>query len=92
MKDYLKKNGIRIGVIVLAVALLIGLGNAARDGQIGAVQNVTGISAAEPVKYDASCPNRDRADRAVSTTLQPAKRLWILSHLSLGTAGPAVKR
>ena len=43
MKDYLKKNGIRIGIIVLAVALLIGLGSAARDGQIGLVQNVTGV-------------------------------------------------
>ncbi len=43
MKDYLKKNGIRIGIIVLAAALLIGLGNAARDGQIGLVQNTTGV-------------------------------------------------
>ena len=49
MKEYLKKNGIRIGVIVLAVAILIGLGNATRDGQIGLVHNVTGIIEA-PVK------------------------------------------
>lgn len=49
MKEYLKKNGIRIGVIVLAVAILIGLGNATRDGQIGVVHNVTGIIEA-PVK------------------------------------------
>ena len=43
MKEYLKKNGIRIGIIVLAVAILIGLGSATRDGEIGVVQNVTGI-------------------------------------------------
>ena len=42
MKEYLKKNGIRILVIVLAVAMLIGLGNAARDGRIGVVQNDAG--------------------------------------------------
>lgn len=49
MKEYLKKNGIRIGIVVLAVAILIGLGNATRDGEIGVVQNVTGIIEA-PVK------------------------------------------
>ena len=49
MKEYLKKNGIRIGIIVLAVAILIGLGTATRDGEIGMVQNVTGIIEA-PVK------------------------------------------
>lgn len=49
MKEYLKKNGIRIAVIVLAVAILIGLGNATRDGEIGFVQNMTGIVEA-PVK------------------------------------------
>ena len=43
MKEYLKKNGIRIGIIILAAAMLIGLGNAARDGQIGFVQNATGV-------------------------------------------------
>ena len=43
MKEYLKKNGIRIGVIVLAVALLVGVGNAARDGRIGFVHNATGV-------------------------------------------------
>ena len=49
MKEYLKKNGIRIAVIVLAVAILIGLGNATRDGEIGFVHNMTGIVEA-PVK------------------------------------------
>lgn len=43
MKDYLKKNGIRIGIIVLAVAVLIGAGSAARGGNIGFLQNATGV-------------------------------------------------
>ena len=57
MKDYLKKNGIRIAVIVLAAALLIGLGNAARDGRISAVQNVTGILTAPMQKVLSSTVN-----------------------------------
>ena len=43
MKEYLRKNGIRIGIIVLAVASIIALGTAARDGQIGFLQNATGV-------------------------------------------------
>ena len=43
MKEYLRKNGIRIAIIVLAVALLVGVGRAARDGQIGFVQNTTNV-------------------------------------------------
>ena len=43
MKEYLKKNGIKVGVIVFAAALLIGLGSAARGGQVGLIQNVTGV-------------------------------------------------
>ena len=57
MKDYLKKNGIRIAVIVLAAALLIGLGNAARDGRISAVQNVTGVLTAPMQKVLSSTVN-----------------------------------
>ena len=49
MKEYLKKNGIRIGIIVIAVAIIVGFSSAARDGQIGFVQNVTGIIEA-PIK------------------------------------------
>lgn len=49
MKEYLKKNGIRIGVIVIAVALIVGFTSAARDGKIGLIQNVTGIVEA-PIK------------------------------------------
>jgi len=43
VKQYLQKNGLRIGIIVAAAALIIGLGAAARDGRIGFVQNVAGI-------------------------------------------------
>lgn len=43
MKEYLKKNGIRIGIIVFAVAAIIALGNAARDGEISFLQNATGV-------------------------------------------------
>ena len=43
MKDYLKKNGLRVGIIVAAAALIIALGSAARDGRIGLIQNVSGI-------------------------------------------------
>ena len=43
MKEYLKKNGIRVGIIIAAVCLIIGLSSAAKDGQIGFVQNATGV-------------------------------------------------
>ena len=43
MKEYLKKNGIRIGIIVFAVAAIIALGSAARGGEIGFLQNATGV-------------------------------------------------
>ena len=43
MKEYLRKNGIKVAIIVVAVVLLIGIAAAARGGKISAVQNVTGI-------------------------------------------------
>ena len=43
MRDYLRKNGIRMAIIVAAVVLLVALGNAARDGQIGFIQNTTNV-------------------------------------------------
>jgi len=43
VKQYLQKNGLRIGIIVAAAALIIGLGAAARDGRIGFVQNMAGV-------------------------------------------------
>ena len=49
MKEYLRKNGIRIGIIVAAVAVMIGFGAAARGGEIGFLQNATGVLEA-PIK------------------------------------------
>ena len=43
MREYLQKHGLRIGIIVAAAALIIGLGSAARSGRVGFVQNVAGI-------------------------------------------------
>lgn len=57
MKEYLKKNGIRIAVIVLAVAMMIGLGQAAKDGNIGFVQNATGVLSAPLQKVISSAVN-----------------------------------
>ena len=49
MKEYLKKNGIRIGVIVIAVAVIIAFSSAARSGEISFLQNATGVLEA-PIK------------------------------------------
>lgn len=49
MKEYLRKNGIKLLVIVLAVAIIIGLSAIARGGRTGLLQNATGIFEA-PVK------------------------------------------
>ena len=43
MKEYVKKYGIRAGIIVLAVAMLILVGVAARGERIGLLQNATGV-------------------------------------------------
>ena len=43
MKDYLRKNGIRMAIIVLSVALLTVLGTTARNGRTGFLHNVTGV-------------------------------------------------
>ena len=43
MREYLRKNGIKVAIIVVAVVLLVGITAAARGGQISFVQNVTGI-------------------------------------------------
>lgn len=57
MKEYLRKNGIRVGIIVAAAALLIGLGAAARNGNIGFIQNVSGIVKAPIQKVLSSAVN-----------------------------------
>ena len=57
MKEYLRKNGIRIGIILLAAALIVGLGAAARDGRIGFVQNAAGVIKAPMQKVLSSAVN-----------------------------------
>ena len=57
MKAYLQKNGIRVGIILAAAALIIGLGSAARDGRIGVIQNVSGILKAPIQKVLSSAVN-----------------------------------
>ena len=39
LKEFIRKNGIKVGVIVLAVIVLIGFGSVARNGQVGAGHN-----------------------------------------------------
>lgn len=41
MKDFLKKNGIRAGIVILAAALIVGLGAALHDGSLDAVQGAS---------------------------------------------------
>ena len=58
MKDYFRKNGIRIAVIVFAVMLLVLVGNTTRDdGRVGTLQNVTGIVTAPMQKVLSSAVN-----------------------------------
>ena len=57
MKEYLRKNGIRVGILLAAAALIIGLGTAARDGRIGFVQNAAGIVKAPMQKVLSSAIN-----------------------------------
>ena len=49
VKQYLKKNGIKLGVIVLVLALILGLGSFFLKGNAGLLKNVTGI-VKEPVQ------------------------------------------
>lgn len=57
MREYLKKNGIRVAVLVLAVALLIALGAAARGGQISVAQNAAGVLISPVQKVVSSAVN-----------------------------------
>ncbi len=57
MREYLRKNGIRVGIIVAAVVLIIGLGTAARAGRIGFVQNARGTASAPLQKVLSSAAN-----------------------------------
>ena len=57
MKEYLRKNGIKMGIIVAAVVAIIGLASLIRGGKIGFVQNVTGILEAPVKKVMSSAVN-----------------------------------
>ena len=57
MKEYLKKNGIRVAVLVIAVALLILLGSAARSGNISLAHNATGVLLSPVQKVVSSAVN-----------------------------------
>jgi rod shape-determining protein MreC len=56
LKEYLKKYGVRMGIVVAASVFLILIGAAARSG-IGFVQNLTGIVAAPMQKVLSSTVN-----------------------------------
>ena len=43
MKEYLRKNGIKVGIIVFAVVFVVLISASARDGSIGFVENATGV-------------------------------------------------
>lgn len=43
MKEYFRKNGIKVGIIVFAVVFIVLISASARDGSIGFVENATGV-------------------------------------------------
>ena len=57
MKEFLKKNGIRIGIIILAVVLITLIGTAGGDGSISFGHNVTGILVSPIQKVVSSTAN-----------------------------------
>ena len=57
MKKYLRKYGIRVGIILAAVVLLISLSAAARGGKISFVQNARGVLSAPLQKVLSSAAN-----------------------------------
>lgn len=57
MKEYIRKNGIKVGIVLLAVLLIIGLGAAARGGKISFLQNATGVLKAPMQKVLSSTVN-----------------------------------
>lgn len=57
MKEYLKKNGIRIGIVVAAVALIIGISSIANSGRTSFLQNTSGVLSAPLKKVLSSTVN-----------------------------------
>ena len=57
MKEYLKKYGVKVAILVVAAALIIGLGAAARGGNISLFHNATGILISPVQKVVSSAVN-----------------------------------
>ena len=57
MKEYLRKNGIRLAIVVAATALIITLSVAARDGQISLFHNASGVLISPVQKVVSSAVN-----------------------------------
>ena len=57
MKEYIKKYGVRVGVIVASVALIIALSSAARGGQISLLHNISGVLISPVQKVVSSAVN-----------------------------------
>ncbi|MBQ6372437.1 MAG: rod shape-determining protein MreC [Oscillospiraceae bacterium] len=57
MKEYLKKNGIRIAIIVFAVILIISVSSITRGGNVSFLQNATGVLASPLQKVISSTVN-----------------------------------
>lgn len=58
MKEYLKKNGIKVAIVMLAVLLAVGIGSLARsEGQISFLQNATGVISSPLKKVISSTVN-----------------------------------
>lgn len=57
MKEYLKKYGVKMAILVVAAALIIGLGAAARGGNISLFHNATGILISPVQKVVSSAVN-----------------------------------
>ena len=57
MKDYLKKNGIKVLIVILAVTVAVGIGSIARNGEVGFVQNATGVISSPLKKVISSTVN-----------------------------------
>lgn len=57
MKAFLKKNGIKVAIIIFAAVSVIGISSIARNGSIGFVQNATGVIASPLQKVISSTVN-----------------------------------
>ena len=57
MKEYLKKNGIRIAIIIFAVIVIISVSSITRGGNVSFLQNATGVIASPLQKVISSTVN-----------------------------------